>query len=251
MQGYGACTPPAEDIVPVCFRRVVARCVGVKMNPVLAGVVTVLVAALATGANAAQLRAETDSEIYAPGATVTITLTGRSDPYDEMTTHIDVRIVGTDFTEVSTEQAMGGTCLETFGCLAGAPWAVGGTQGDTVLGNYQAFNQIGSTVDTPITNNMDPSGFAEGFLEGNSHLRAVFTTTAGAEGTYQIDLSPIGTGFFDVAGPMTLATYTGMVPEPSAGALMGLGVLVLGVTRRRTLRCQRQQGRCGVDKIFH
>ena len=221
------------------------------MNPVLVGVATALVVALATGADAAQLMAETNSAIYAPGATVTITLTGRSDPYDEMTTHIDVRIVGTGFTEVSTEQAVAGTCLETFGCLAGAPWAVGGTQGDTVLGNYQAFNQIGGTMDVPITNNMDPSGFAEGFLEGNSYLSAVFTTTAGAEGTYSIDVAPIGTGFFEIAGPMTLATYTVMVPEPSAGALMGLGVLVLGVTRRRPLRFQRKQRRGGADKFFH
>ena len=223
------------------------------MKLVRLGVLTSLVVCVATAVNAAgaKLEATTDAGSYVPGATVTITLTATSDPYYDETTHIDVRIVGSGFTEVSTEQAVGGTCLDTWGCLPGTGWAVGGTQGATVLGNYQAFSQIAGTMLTPITNNMEPAQISPIFLAGESTITAVFRTTAGPEGTYDIDLAAIGVGFFDVQGPATLATYTVMVPEPGAGPLLGLGLMLLAVSGRRPIPSQGEQNRRGaVHKIF-
>ena len=200
------------------------------MKRVLLGVLAAGLA-FATVANAiVTLEATSDSPSYTPGQLVTITLTGvTTDPANEFTQSIDVRVVGAGFTSVSSETALGGTCVAGLGCIPGAGFSLGGTQGTTVAGNYQAFSQIGGLAPGPNTNGMTPGS---PFFTGASSLTAVFTTIAGAAGTYDIDMAPIGVGFFGITGPRTLGSYT-VVPEPSTAALMGLGVLFLAMVGRR------------------
>jgi len=209
------------------------------MKRILLGVLGVGLA-FATVADAATLVATTDSPSYLPGATVTITLTGTTVPYaptgvesTDLAQSVDVRILGAGFiyTEVMTERGAGGTCIPATGCLAGAAYSVGGTQGNmTEAGNYQAFNQIAGLAPGPLTNNMNNS--VPPFVTGESSLNAVFTTVAGVAGAYEIDMAPIGVGFFGITGPRTLGSYT-VIPEPSTAALMGLGVLALAMVGRR------------------
>ena len=182
--------------------------------------------AFATVANAATLVATAPDA--ASGAPVTITLVGTTDPETETTQSIDVRIVGGG-TAVSTETGLAGVCVAGSGCIPGAAWSVGGTQGTNVGGNYQAFNQIGGLAAVPNTANMTAGS---PFNTGNSSLTSVYTITAGAPGTYPIMLSSIGVGFFGVTGTAQIGSYT-VVPEPTTAALMGLGLLGLAVAGRR------------------
>ena len=176
------------------------------------------------------LEATSDSPSYTPGQLVTITLTGvTTDPPNEFTQSIDVRVVGAGFTSVSSETALGGTCVAGLGCIPGAAYSLGGTQGTTVAGNYQAFSQIGGLTPGPNTNGMTPGS---PFFTGASSLTAVFTTIAAGSGLVNIDMAPIGVGFFGITGPRTLGSYT-VIPEPSTAALMGLGVLALAMVGRR------------------
>jgi len=183
--------------------------------------------AFATVANAATLVATAPDS--ASGGTVTITLVGTTDPETETAQSIDVRIVGAGFTAVSAEAATGGVCVVGSGCIPGAAYSVGGTQGTTVGGNFVAFSQIGGLAAVPLTNNMTPGAV---FSTGGSSLTAVFTTIAGAPGTYPITLSNIGAGFFGVTGTTQIGSYT-VVPEPTTAALMGLGLLGLAFAGRR------------------
>jgi len=192
--------------------------------------------AFATVANAATLVATAPDS--AQGGTVTITLVGTTVAYSpdgvapsDSAQSIDVRIVGAGFTAVSAETGLGGTCIAAAGCLGGAAYSVGGTQGTTVGGNFVAFSQIGGLVAGPLTNNMTAGS---PFNTGGSSLTAVFTTIAGAPGTYPIMLSNIGAGFFGVTGTAQIGSYT-VVPEPTTAALMGLGLLGLVLSGRR--RC--------------
>ena len=188
----------------------------------------------ATVANAATLVASAPDS--APGGLVTITLTGTTVPYaptgvepTDNATSIDVRIVGAGFSGVSAETGVGGTCIAATGCLGGAGWVPGGTQGSTVGGNFIALSQIGGLTPGPITNNMTPG---VPFSTGESSLSAVFTTTAGGPGTYPIMLADLGVGFFDVSGSQQIGSYT-VVPEPTTAALMGLGLLALAASGRK------------------
>jgi hypothetical protein len=183
--------------------------------------------AFATVANAATLVATAPNA--ASGGTVTITLVGTTDPESETAQSIDVRIVGAGFTSVSAETATGGVCVGGSGCIPGAAYSVGGTQGTTVGGNFVALSQIGGLAAVPLTNNMT-AGVP--FNTGGSSLTAVFTTIAGAPGTYPITLSSIGAGFFGVTGTTQIGSYT-VVPEPTTAALMGLGMLGLAMAGRR------------------
>ena len=173
---------------------------------------------------------------YNPGATVTVTLVGTTVPYSpngiapiDTAQSIDVRIVGAGFSGVSAETGTGGTCITATGCLLGAAYQVGGTQGSTIGGNFIAFSQIAGLAAGPLTNNMT---VGVPFHTGESSLSAVFTTTAGAPGTYPIMLADVGVGFFDVSGSQQIGSYT-VVPEPTTAALMGLGLLGLAFAGRR------------------
>ena len=202
------------------------------MKRILLGVMLACLT-FATVANAATLVASAPDA--APGATVTITLTGTAVPYQvvalgpvDLAESIDVRIVGAGFTSVSAETGTGGSCVPELGCIPGAAYNVGGTQGTTVGGNFVAFSQIGGLAAIPLTNHMT---VGVPFYTGESSLTAVFTTTAGAAGTYPIMLSNIGAGFFDVSGSQQIGSYT-VVPEPTTAALMALGLLGLTVVGR-------------------
>ncbi len=189
---------------------------------------------LGTAGNAVTLVATTDEPMsgYLPGATVTITLTGTTDPLTETAASIDVRIAGTGFASVSAETALGGTCLAFSGCLPAGAWSVGGTQGTTLFGNFVAFSQIGGVVAGPITNHMTAStATGSPFYTGNSTLTAVFTTVA-VPGTHDIELAGVGVGFFGISGPQNLGSYT-VVPEPTTAALIALGLLGLTAVGRR------------------
>ena len=190
----------------------------------------------ASAASAATLVATPDQAVYSPGELVTITLVGTTDPYaptgvepTDNATSIDVRIVGTGFSGVSAETGVGGTCIAATGCLGGAGWVPGGTQGSTVGGNFIALSQIGGLTPGPITNNMTPG---VPFSTGESSLSAVFTTTAGGPGTYPIMLADLGVGFFGISGSQQIGSYT-VVPEPTTAAPMDLGLLGLAFSGRR------------------
>ena len=190
----------------------------------------------------ATLVATIDQAIYQEGDLVTITLVGTtigagpgiSEPPD-LATHIDVRIVGTGFTDVSTDTGLTGTCVYLSFCIQGQAYVVGYTQGTSVASNYIAFSQIGYLV--PVAQTAGMMTTAAGFPPGttaysdNGVLNAVFTTTAGPPGTYPIEMSDVGIGFFGIAGPQTLGSYT-VVSEPTTAALMGLGLLALSMRRR-------------------
>ena len=197
---------------------------------------TLCVLFFASSAYAATLVASTSCFLCSPGSTVTITLVGTTQPYSpdgiapfDATQSIDVRIVGAGFTLVSAETGTGGTCVATLGCIAGAAYSVGGTQGATIGGNFQAFSQIGGLVAGPLTNNMTPG---VPFATGTSSLTAVFTMIAPfAPGIVNIEMSEIGAGFFGITGPRVLASFG--IPEPTTAALMGLGLLGLAATARK------------------
>ena len=203
------------------------------MKRILLGVMAAGLA-FVTAANAATLVASAPNST--PGSTVTITLVGTTVPYaptgvepTDTAQSIDVRIVGTGFTGVSAETGVGGTCVPATGCIPGAAWSPGGTQGTTVMGNFIGFSQIGGLTPGPITNNMTPGAV---FSTGESSLSAVFTTTAGGPGTYPIMLADLGVGFFGVSGSQQIGSYT-VVPEPTTAALMGLGLLGLAASGRK------------------
>ena len=101
--------------------------------------VPAVAAVFGTSGNAVTLVATTDEPVggYRVGATVTITLTGTTDPSNEMSENIDVRITGAGFVEVSAETARSGTCLAFSGCLPGAPWNLGGTPGEHRGGEFR------------------------------------------------------------------------------------------------------------------
>ena len=182
----------------------------------------------ATVANAATLVATASPDPVAPGGTVTITLTGTTDPENETAQSIDVRIVGAG-TEVSTETGQAGTCVAATGCIPGAAWNVGGTQGTNQGANYQAFNQIGGLTAVPNTLNMTPGS---PFHTGNSTLTAVFMIPAPATpGVAHIMLSDAGVGFFGISGSQILGSYN--IPEPTTAALLGLGLLGLAASGRK------------------
>jgi len=190
--------------------------------------------AVAAPINAATLVASAPDS--AQGGLVTITLTGTTVPYSpdgiapiDTAQSIDVRIVGAGFTGVSVETGTVGICIAATGCIPGAAYQVGGTQGTTIGGNFIAFSQIGGLAVGPLTNNMT---VGVPFHTGESSLEAVFTTTAGGPGTYPIMLADLGVGFFGVSGSQQIGSYT-VVPEPTTAALMGLGLLGLAVAGRR------------------
>ncbi|MGE4651451.1 MAG: PEP-CTERM sorting domain-containing protein [Myxococcota bacterium] len=191
---------------------------------------TLCVLFFASSAYAASLVAIASPDPVSPGGMVQITLVGTTDPLTETTTSIDVRIVGFG-TQVSTEQALSGTCIASVGCLQGAGWTAGGTQGTNVGGNYIAFSQIGGLTDGPITNGM-AAGPTPPFLTGNSTLTAVFMIPAPATpGVAHIMLSDAGVGFFGISGSQILGSYG--IPEPTTAALMGLGLLGLAASGRK------------------
>lgn len=183
-------------------------------------------------------------DIYNAGDPVTVTLTGTTVPYspdgiipaDPIDTHIDVRIIGTGFTEVSIELGVAGTCVSAVGCIPGDDWVASGVQAGTIGGNYLAFLQIGSLAPgVPLTNNMTPPVPPSSYYTGSSSITSIFTTIAGSPGVYTIDLALGFYGFFGLtglraAGQQTLGTYT-VVPEPSTALLVALGLLA--VARRR------------------
>ena len=163
---------------------------------------------------------------YNPGATLTVTLVGTKVPYaptgvepTDAAQSIDVRIVGSGFTSVSAETGQSGTCIPATGCLVGAAYSVGGTQGTTTSGgDLQVFSQIGGLGAVPLTNNMT---VGVPFYTGGSSLTAVFTTIAGGPGTYPIDLSGVGVGWFGITGPQNL----GIVPIDSSQRDLSIGAV--------------------------
>ena len=179
---------------------------------------TLTVAALASVSNAATLMVEANQGgTYAPGDTVTLTVTGDSE--GASTTGIFGRLL---FDNPAIGNLDGQMATQTtLLALGSIPWLVGTS--DCTASTCNMFNQVGAFGATPAP--------------ASNLLVSTVSFVAGPPGTtanvsWEMDL---GTGFaLDFFGITSSPGLTlTVIPEPTTAALLGLGLFGLAAAGRR------------------
>jgi hypothetical protein len=177
------------------------------IKQILISLITVI--GLAITANAATLSVTSDASTYAPGATITLTVSGDAEGASTTAVFAQVLFSG-DSSFVSSSQ-QGQTSFS-----GGLPWASGAlTSG---AGFADALNQIAGLSALPADN----------------LFSATIVLTAGSAGTVATSFNTTpGANLLDFYGASgTGGTFT-IVPEPTTAGLLGLGLLSLAVVGRR------------------
>ena len=178
------------------------------------------VAGFATVTNAATLTVSADAPSYASGATITLTVTGSTNPVSEAASNFLVTLGvpgNVSFVSASAEQAY------TPGMFGNLNWTVGSGESAVNAGVYTVFDQTFGTGSAPFGNNFN------GVDESTVTATALFT--AGAPGAAAFDFAG-DTNFFGISGVSSGVTVT-IIPEPTTAALMGLGLFGLAMAGRR------------------
>jgi hypothetical protein len=166
-----------------------------------------MVLGMSLSANAATLSIATDKTTYAPGETITMTITGDSE--GGTAASVIGRILntgagGTSFVSATQSQ------LISFGGFL--PWVMGGTTGGKV------FDQVGGLSPLPVDNLLTSTVF----------------WTADTLGVAAFDWLTSGTQPLSFFGLTSGAGHTvTIVPEPTTASLMGLGLIGLAISGRR------------------